>query len=372
MDLHGAVGGLAAQAVCPVVAHRDAVGERALDLLLGELVHFPRRLADQQSQHLGLRGEFDEGKLDRLVLGERPAERLSLARIFHALVDAVDGGAERARGLADAVLMHETLREREPAADLAELRILRHEYVSKTDARMVGRHVEGPHVFLDPDARALRRHQETGDAARIAVVARGAREQRAMGGDVHARGPHLLAVDDPALDVVARRRHRARLHVGRVRAVMRLGETKGDAVPALDRAVDHRLLVVAAVAVEHGHNRKIADDGMLVLEVVVQPETFGGEMLADHRHPEVGTILAAILPRHREAQVTGRICKILRLAEQRFPFMPRQAAILEIGARPFAAMVEEADVVVGLFQRLDLARDEAVELSEIGDEIGRQ
>ena len=33
MDLHGAVGGLAAQAVCPVVAHRDLVGERVLDLL---------------------------------------------------------------------------------------------------------------------------------------------------------------------------------------------------------------------------------------------------------------------------------------------------------------------------------------------------
>ena len=52
--------------------------------------------------------------------------------------------------------------------------------------------------------------------------------------------------------------------------------------------------------------------------------------------------------------------------------MPRQAAVLEIGARPFAAMVEETDVVVGLFQRLDLARDEPVEFSEIGDEVGGQ
>jgi hypothetical protein len=52
--------------------------------------------------------------------------------------------------------------------------------------------------------------------------------------------------------------------------------------------------------------------------------------------------------------------------------MPRQPAALEIGARPFAAVVEEADIVVGLFQRLDLARDEAVEFIEIGDQIGRQ
>jgi hypothetical protein len=33
---------------------------------------------------------------------------------------------------------------------------------------------------------------------------------------------------------------------------------------------DHRLLVVAAVAVEHGDQRQIADDRMLVLQIVVQ------------------------------------------------------------------------------------------------------
>ena len=70
--------------------------------------------------------------------------------------------------------------------------------------------------------------------------------------------------------------------------------------------------------------------------------------------------------------MAGGVREILGLAQQRFPFMPRQAAVLEIGARPFAAMIEEADVVVGLLQRLDLARDEAVELVEIGCEVGRQ
>src|SRR5215217_7587708 len=47
VDLHGAVGGFAAQAVCPEVAHRDAIGERVLDLRLRELVHLPGGLADQ-------------------------------------------------------------------------------------------------------------------------------------------------------------------------------------------------------------------------------------------------------------------------------------------------------------------------------------
>ena len=101
-----------------------------------------------------------------------------------------------------------------------------------------------------------------------------------------------------------------------------------------------------AVAVEHGDERQIADDRMLVLQVVVQAEALGGEMLADHRHPEVGAVLAAIALRDREAQMAGVVGEILRLAQQRFPFVPRQAALVEIGARPFAAMVEEADVVV--------------------------
>jgi hypothetical protein len=46
--------------------------------------------------------------------------------------------------------------------------------------------------------------------------------------------------------------------------------------------------------------------------------------------------------------------------------------MLEIGARPFAAVIEETDVVIGFFNRLDLARDESVKLGEIGDQVGRQ
>src|SRR5262245_51593655 len=95
-------------------------------------------------------------------------------------------------------------------------------------------------------------------------------------------------------------------------------------------------------------------------------------MLADHGHPEVGAVLAAIAFWDREAQMAGGVSQILGLAQQRFPFMPRQAAILEISARPFAAVVEEADIVVGVFQRLDLALDETVEFGEIGCEVGRQ
>src|ERR1700748_3085138 len=95
-------------------------------------------------------------------------------------------------------------------------------------------------------------------------------------------------------------------------------------------------------------------------------------MLADDGHPEIGAVLAAIALRDSKAQMPGVVGKVLGLAQQRLPFMPRQAAIVEIGARPFAAMIEETDVVVRFFQRLDLAVDEAIEFSEIGDQFGRQ
>ena len=51
--------------------------------------------------------------------------------------------------------------------------------------------------------------------------------------------------------------------------------------------------------------------------------------------------------------------------------MAREAAAIEIGARPFAAMVEESDIVVLAFERFDFAFDEIVELDEIvGDVFG--
>src|SRR5205823_13000439 len=60
MDLHRAVGRLAAQAVGPKITHRYPVGERVLDLRLRELVHLPCGLADQQPPHLRLPRQFHQ------------------------------------------------------------------------------------------------------------------------------------------------------------------------------------------------------------------------------------------------------------------------------------------------------------------------
>src|SRR5690348_7049287 len=162
-----------------------------------------------------------------------------------------------------------------------------------------------------------------------------------MRGDVHAGRPHLLSVNDPALNVVARSPRRSRLHIGGIRAMVWFSQAEGDAILSGDRAVDHGLLILAAVAVEHGHDWKIADDRMLVLQIVVPAQTFGFKMLADHGHPELGTIVPAIAPGQGKAQMPGGIGEVLGPAQQRFPFASRQSAALVVRTGPLTAMIEE-------------------------------
>ena len=126
----------------------------------------------------------------------------------------------------------------------------------------------------------------------------------------------------------------------------------------------------AAEVAHHHDERKIADDRVLVLQIVVQPETLRREMLANHRHPQVRAAVAAVLARQREAIEAGAVSAAARFRQQLFPFASRQAAALEIGARPFAAMIEEALVVVLRLQRRDFRGDECIEPCEIAHQIG--
>jgi hypothetical protein len=94
MDLHRAVRRFADQPVRPVIAHRDLVGEFALDLAVLHPVHLPRGLADQQAQHLALGGKLHQRELDGLVAGEILAERLAFARVADRFLDAERGRAQ--------------------------------------------------------------------------------------------------------------------------------------------------------------------------------------------------------------------------------------------------------------------------------------
>ena len=141
-----------------------------------------------------------------------------------------------------------------------------------------------------------------------------------------------------------------------------------------EAGADLTLLQPLGVAVVLGVGRElleqddegvVADDRVLGLQVVVQAQPLGGEVLADDGHGEVGAALAAPFHRPGVAQVPSLVGAAAGLAQQGLPLVARQAAGLEVGAGVFAPVVEEADVVVLLLQRLDLGVDEPVELVEV-------
>jgi hypothetical protein len=68
--------------------------------------------------------------------------------------------------------------------------------------------------------------------------------------------------------------------------------------------------------------------------------------------------------------VPGLVGASAHLPEQRLPFVARQAVALEVGAGPFAAMVEKSDVVILALERLDLLFDKGVQLGEITFDFG--
>jgi len=67
--------------------------------------------------------------------------------------------------------------------------------------------------------------------------------------------------------------------------------------------------------------------------------------------------------------MTGLVGAALGFVEQRFPFGAWQPAFLKIGAGIFAAMVEETDIIIFLFKRLDLCLYETVEFGQIGLQV---
>ena len=86
----------------------------------------------------------------------------------------------------DAVLVHEALRQRQAAIELAEDRVVAHAYALELDLSVVGRHVERPPVELHVQPGCVARDDERGDAERLSRGARRARKHQVVAGTVHA------------------------------------------------------------------------------------------------------------------------------------------------------------------------------------------
>ena len=191
----------------------------------------------------------------------------------------------------------------------------------------------------------------------VAGLAAGAGEDQVVLGLVDAGVPRLLAVDDPLVAVALG----VGLHPRGVGAVLRLGDAEREAaaVPAARSSTHSAFCSSVPYSIISSSADVVADDRVLVLQVVVQPEALGREVLADDRHAEVGAVPAAVLLRERRSgRCPASSASRSSLAQQLLPLVVRQAAALPVGAGVLAAVVEEADVVVLLLERLDLRLDE--------------
>ena len=97
----------------------------------------------------------------------------------------------------------------------------------------------------------------------------------------------------------------------------------------------------------------------------MQAQALDGQMLANDGHVEVGALAASVLLGRGVAVVARRIGAPTGFRHERLPFLVGQPAPLPVRAGILAAVVEEADVVVALLQRLDFALNEVVELLQV-------
>ena len=115
--------------------------------------------------------QLGERKLNGLIARQGFAERRAGFGIGDAFIDAILRRAHATGGLANAVFMDKMLRQSEPLPGRTKHRAFWHPNIGKRYARMVGRHIERPHIFFDFDTRVIGRHQKASDAARRAIVA---------------------------------------------------------------------------------------------------------------------------------------------------------------------------------------------------------
>ena len=126
-----------------------------------------------------------------------------------------------------------------------------------------------------------------------------------------------------------------------------LGDAEGEAELAVEHRLEPLFLLLLGAVVDHQqHAHGVADDRVLVLQIVVQPQPLGRQVLANDRHPQVGAVLAPVLFRQRVAVVPGLVGQGLGVGQQCLPLFVGLAAALPVGPRIFAPVVEEADVVV--------------------------
>ena len=192
-----------------------------------------------------------------LVLDGRSVLEIGVARQFHQLVDI-----EAARRQADRQpLVHQGGERGLPAlAHLAQALAVGDAHVGEEHLVEVGaaRHLlDRPHL----DARRLHRQEEHGEAGVLGHVGIGAGDDDAVVAVMRARGPHLLAVDHPALAPIRQfGALGAGADAGHVGARRRLGEELAPHFLAVQRRLDVALEMLGRGIGHHGGNAHAQPD----------------------------------------------------------------------------------------------------------------
>ena len=133
--------------------------------------------------------------------------------------------------------------------------------------------------------------------------------------------------------------------------------------------IDPLVLLPRTPVVQHQEQADVvADDGVLVLQIAVQAEALAGQVLADHRHAQVGAVPAAV-PGGRVPVVAGRVGPTPGPRPAAPPTRGWAARRDPVGPGVLPAVIEEPDVVVLLLERPDLAVDELVEFGQVVPQV---
>ena len=110
----------------------------------------------------------------------------------------------------------------QPSALSTEYRGIIDVNIVERNPTMIGGHIEGPKHFLNLETLGIRRRQKRRNTIAITRLAAGSCENHIVLGFVNTGVPSFAACDPPTIAVS----NRFRLHVGGIRAVIRLSNTK--------------------------------------------------------------------------------------------------------------------------------------------------
>lgn len=262
MRLHCEIGGLAYKPISAVVDHGDLIGNFHVVFL----VEVPRGLVDEISNEFIFRVGFCKRELDGLLRGERFSPGNAFASILDRFVDAVLGGADARSRLANAIFVEEMLRACQTVAFQMNDGAFGYADIVESYLSVVGGHVERPVEKIDIEPFSVRWDEECGDTVGRASFAGRACEDNVVARTMDTAVESFHTVKYPITSLF----ECFRFHVGRVAAVVRLGDAKRDSDFSREHVFDHGFLFVVAQVANHEYDGEISDDGRFVLKVVME------------------------------------------------------------------------------------------------------